>query len=105
MGGGAPGFRDDAPLSADDSQDLILPDDHVLDLVNLDLGSRVLADQDPVPGLDFEGDSLSVVIEASGADRHDLSFLRLLFGRVRTDNSTLDLLLGLDSLDQNAIVK
>src|SRR5437867_10496323 len=103
--GRAPLDRGSSPLSADDSEDLLFADDHVLDIVDLDLGADVLADEDAVARLDVKRNPLPLVVETARSDRHDLPLERLLFGRVGDDDAALHLLLGLDSLDQDTVVE
>src|SRR2546425_1015896 len=103
--GRAPLDRGSSPLSADDSEVLFFADDHVLDIVDLDLGADVLADEDTVAGLDVERNPLAVVVKTTRSDGNDLPLERLLFGRVGDDDAALHLLLGLHSLDQNTVAQ
>src|SRR6266571_4442573 len=104
--GRAPLDRGSSPLSADDSEDLLFADDHVLDIVDLDLGADVLADEDTVARLDVKRNPLPVVVETARSNGHDFPFERLLLGCVGDDDATaLELLLGLDSLDQDTVVE
>src|SRR3989442_7230438 len=103
--GRAPLDRGSSPLSADDSENLFFADDHVLDIVDLDLGADVLADEDTVARLDVKRNPLPVVVETARSDGHDLPLERLLFGRVGDDDAPLHLLLGIDSLDQDTVVE
>ena len=48
---------------------------------------------------------LALVVELAGTDGDDLGLLRLLLGGVGDDDATPDLLLGLETLDQNTIVQ
>src|SRR5713226_6153261 len=103
--GSAPLDRGSSPLSADDSEDLLFADDHVLDIVDLDLGADVLADEDTVARLDVKRNPLPVVVETARSDGDDLPLEGLLLGRVGDDDAALRLLLGLDSLDQDTVVE
>src|SRR2546425_3541414 len=103
--GRAPLDRGSSPLSADDSEDLLFADNHVLDIVDLDLGADVLADEDTVARLDVKRNPLPVVVETARSDCHDLPLERLLFGRVGDDDAALHLLLGLHSLDQDTVAQ
>src|SRR5438034_9282814 len=97
---------DSSPFSsADDSENLFFADDHVLDVVDPDLGAGVLADEHAVAGLDLRCDPLAVVVQSTRSDGHDLPLQRFLLGRVRDDDAALRLLLGLDSLDQHTVVQ
>src|SRR5207245_6980072 len=103
--GRAPLDRGSNPLSADDSENLFFLDDHVLDIVDLDLGADVLANEDTVAGLDVKRNPLTVVVQTASSDGYDLPLERLLLGRVGDDDAALHLLLGLDSLDQDTVVQ
>src|SRR5262245_19874956 len=93
------------PFSADDSEDFVLAHDHVLDLVDLDFGAGVLADQHAIPDLHLEGNALAVLVEAARPDADHFALERFLLRRVRDDDCALDLLLGLDPLHQNPVVQ
>ena len=89
----------------DDGQHLILFHNEVLLAVELDLLARILAEQDPVARFDVEGDPLAVVVHLPVADGNDGALLRLLFGRVR-DNDSADLLFAfLKAADNDAVVQ
>src|SRR5256712_2277029 len=103
--GRAPLDRGSSPLSADDSEDLFFADDHVLDIVDLDFGADVLADEDTVSSLDIKRNPLAVVVQTTRSDGNDLPLERLLFGRVGDDDAALHLLVGLHSLDQDAVAQ
>src|SRR6476619_4241308 len=89
----------------EDSHDVALLHDQVLDAVELDLGAGPLAEQDAVAGLDVERNELAVLIPATRADGDDLAFHRLFLRRVRNDDAALGLLFLRDALDHDAIVK
>src|SRR6266849_1536784 len=103
--GRAPLDRGSNPLSADDSENLFFADDHVLDIVDLDLGADVLADEDTVTRLDVEGNPLPILVKTTRSDGHDLPLERLLLGRVGDDDAALGLLLRLHSLDQDPVAQ
>src|SRR6185437_4119264 len=89
----------------EDSHDVALLHDQVLDAVELDLGAGPLAEQDAVAGLHVERHELAVLIPGARADGDDLAFHRLFLGRVRNDDAALGLAFFLDSLDHDAVVK
>ena len=60
--------------------------------VDLDLGARVLAEQDAVAGLDVERADLAVLEDLAVADGDDLALERLLLGGVGDDDAALGLL-------------
>src|SRR3989454_1347531 len=98
------GMDDDPPL-LENGEDVFLAHDEEFLVVDLDLGARVLPEQDLVAGLHVEGDLLAVVADLSRADGDHLALLRLLLRRVRDDDpAPLDLLL-LQTLDHDSIVQ
>src|SRR5713101_3458502 len=98
-------FIDVESLLLDDREHFVLADDQVLLVVDLDLGAGVLADEDAVPLLDVQGELLAFLVDLALADGHDFGFHRLLFGGVGDDDPTLLGLLGLQSLNENAVVE
>src|SRR5213594_402668 len=90
---------------ADDREYFVLAEDEVLLAVDLDVGPRVLAEEDLVPGLDVEGDLGAVLEDLAVADGDDLALLGLLLGGVGDDDPALDRLLLLDSLDDQTVVQ
>src|SRR6266568_164642 len=91
--------------SADDREYFVLAEDEVLLAVDLDVGARVLAEEDLVSGLDVEGDLGPVLEDLAVADGDDLALLGLLLGGVRNDDPALDRLLLFDTLDDQAVVQ
>src|SRR5256886_8213517 len=79
--------------------------DEVLDAVDFDLGARPFAEQDAVADLDVDRNELAALVAAAGSNGDDLALLRLLLGGVGNDDATSGLRLGIDSLDDNAVVK
>src|SRR6266567_1579316 len=79
--------------------------DEVLDAIDFDLGARPFAEQDAVADLDVDRDQLAGLVAAAGANGDDPALLRLLLGGVGNDDATSGLRLGIDSLDDNAVVK
>src|SRR5512136_1843771 len=75
--------------SLDLRQDLFFAQDHVLDVIDGDFGAAVLADEDPVPFLDLEGNDFAFIIDPALARGDDLGLLGLLFGGVRDDDASL----------------
>src|SRR5579863_692581 len=65
------------------AQHLVLTHDEVLVVVDLDVGTGILAEQDSIAGLHVERNQLPVLVALALADRHHFTLLRLLFGRVR----------------------
>src|SRR6266487_3066952 len=79
--------------------------DEVLDAIDFDLGARPFAEQDTVADLDVDRDELAALVAATGSNGDDLALLWLLLGGVGNDDATSGLRLGIDSLDDNAVMK
>src|ERR1700733_8230815 len=94
-----------AAVRADDGQDLVLAEDHVVVAVDLDLGAGVLAHEDAVALLDVHRRALALVVELARADGDHLGLLRLLLGGVRDDDAPTDLLLLLNALHYDPVVQ
>src|SRR5262245_58402746 len=86
-------------------EDVFLADDQVVFPVERDLAAGVLAEQDLVALLDLERRDLAVVVHLAGAHRDHESLLGLLLGGVGDDDAALGLGLGLEALDQDAVVQ
>src|SRR5215204_1327459 len=89
----------------EDSHDVALLDDEVLDSVELDLGAGPLAEQDAITCLDVGSDQRALLIPGAGADGDNFAFHRLFLGRIRNNDAALGLLFLRDALDHDAIVK
>ena len=68
-------------------------------------GARPFTEQDAIANLDVDRDELAALVAAAGSNGDDLALLRLLLGGVGNDDATSGLRLGIDSLDDNAVVK
>ena len=90
-------------LALDDREDVTSRENEVLDPVVLDFGSAVLRVQDDVADSDIEGNAISVVVDAAGADGDNFAFLGLLFGRVGNNDSRRRDLLSSELLNDDAI--
>src|SRR5258705_2991694 len=97
------GMDDDPPL-LENGEDVFLAHDEEFLVVDLDLGARVLPEQDLVAGLHVERHLLAVVVDLAVADGDDLALLRPFLGRVRDDDPAPFGLLLLQTLDQDPIV-
>src|SRR5438093_4761819 len=96
---------DRGPPLLENGEDVFLAHDEVLFVVDLDLGARVLPEQDLVACLHVEGDLLAVVADLAVAGGDHLALLRLFLGWVRDgDPPSLDLFL-LETLDHDSIVQ
>src|SRR5687767_10816479 len=107
-------FPGEAPLSGflarrfdvgEDAHDVALFHDQVVVAIDLDLGTRPLAEQHALSNLHIDGNELAVLVASARADGNDFALLRLLLDGVRDDDSAGGLFLGGDALDDNAIVK
>src|SRR5262245_61548030 len=89
----------------DDAHDVgLLHDEEVL-AVDLDLGARPFAEQHAVADLDVDGDQLAGLVAAARTHRDDLALGGLFLGGVGNDDAAGGLLLGVDALDDDAVVK
>src|SRR5919106_4882705 len=91
--------------SADDAEQVLFLEDHVLDAAELDLGARPLAVDHLVADLDVERLQAAVLQPLALADSHDLALHGLLLGGVGNDDSGLGLGLGGHGLQQQPIVQ
>src|SRR5262249_34009081 len=89
----------------DDAHDVALLHDQEIFAIDLDLGARPLPEQHAVADPDVDRDQLAGLIPAAGADGEHLALRRLLLGGVGNDDAAFGLLLGIDTLDDNAVVK
>src|SRR5438876_1205370 len=89
----------------DHAHDVALFHDQIFDPVDLDLGARPFAEQDPVSLLQVDRDELAGVVAATWTDGDHLSFRRLLFGGIRNDDSACGLIVGVDARNHDAVVK
>src|SRR5215470_14144398 len=77
----------------------------MFDSVNVDFGTRILAEEDFVVDLDLHGNYLTIFIKFSFPHPNDPTFLRLFFGGVRDNNTPFGLFFFLNSLDDDAVLK
>ena len=82
----------------------LLHDQEIL-AVDLDLGARPLAEQDAVADLEVDRDQLAGLVAATRADGDDFALRGLFLGGVGNDDAAGGLLLGIDALDDDAVVK
>src|SRR6266436_5958092 len=79
--------------------------DEVLDAIDLDLGARPFAEQDAVADLHIQRNQFARLVAATRPYGDDFPLGRFLFGGVRDDDAAGALLLGIDALDDDAVVK
>src|SRR6266516_1647588 len=86
-------------------ENFLLAHDYVVLIVDLDLRSGILPEQDPVARLYVHRFPLPALGLLARAYSDNLALHRLLPGGVGYDDATLDPFLLLDALDQNAVVQ
>ena len=91
--------------SGNDGEHVAGGEDEVLLAGVLHLGAAVLAVDDLVADGDVERDAVAVVVDATRADRQDLALLGLLLGGVRDDQAGGRGLLGVEGLDDDAVLE
>src|SRR5574342_299297 len=103
----APGATplDYSPVLLDDGEHVLFTQDQVLLVVQLDLGTGVLAEENLVARLHIERDLLALVVHLPVPHRDDLALLGLLLRGVRDDDAALLDLLLLLTLDENSVVQ
>src|SRR3954454_20063707 len=82
----------------------LLHDQEIL-AVDLDLGARPLAEQHAVANLDVDRNELAGLVTAARAHRGHFALRRLFLRGVGDDDATSRLLIGGDTLDDDAVVK
>src|SRR5580704_3845420 len=87
------------------AHDVALLHDQELDAVDLDLGSRPLAEQHPVADLEVDRDQLAGLVAPAGPDGDDLALLRLFLRGVGNNDAPGGLLFSVDALDDDTVVK
>src|SRR3984885_10123274 len=92
-------------LLLEDTEDFFFAHDQQFFAVDLDLGARVLAEQNAVAGLDIEREYLALVVRLALADGEDFALLWLLFGGVRDDDAATNALAFFNSPNQNPVVQ
>src|SRR6476469_9654526 len=95
-----------SPLAlANNAQNIAFLHDDQVFTVDLHLRARPFAEQDLVAGLDVQRRDLAVVGASAGTDGDHFTFLRLFLGGVGNDDPARSLLIGLDSADEDAVMK
>src|SRR2546426_1986832 len=90
---------------AENAENVLLLHNQVLLAVQPHLAAGVLAEQDPVPRLDVEGDLLAVLGHLAVSSGDDLALLGLLLGAVRDDDAAVLLVPLLEPLDEEAVME
>src|SRR6267378_2110670 len=86
------------------AHDIALLHDQEFGVVDLDLGARPFAEQDPVTDLEVDRDDPAGFVAPAGTDGDDLALAGLLLGSIGDEDATSGLVLSLDTLDDNTIV-
>src|SRR2546422_6904628 len=89
----------------DDREHVLFLHDQVLLLVHLDLGARVLAEEDPVVRLHVQRDLLAILVHLPVAHCDDLALLGLLLRGVGNDDAALLGILLFLALDEDPVVQ
>src|SRR6476659_3089631 len=87
------------------AHDVALFHDQQLLAVDLDLGARPFAAQHAVADLHVDRGELAGLVAAAGTDGDDLALARLFLRGVGNDDAGGGLFLGIDALDDDAVVK
>src|SRR5512143_3561953 len=96
LGGGA---------ALDHAHDVGLLHNQEILAVDLHFGARPFAEQHGVADFEIDRHQLAVFVAASRADGDDFALRGLLFSGVGNDDATGGLFLGIDALDDDAVVK
>src|SRR5215831_19957021 len=88
----------------ENAHDVALLHDQQFLAVDLDFGARPLAEQHAVANFEIDRDQLAGLVAAAGADGDHFALGGLFLGRVGNDDAASGLLLGLDTLDHDAVV-
>src|SRR6266542_1379021 len=89
----------------DDREHVLFLHDQVLLLVHLDLGARILAEEDAVVGLHVQRDFLAVLVHLPVAHGDDLALLGLLLRGVGNDDAALLGVLLFLALDKDPVMQ
>src|SRR2546427_3144009 len=73
--------------AAQDAQNFLFAHDDELFTIQLDFGSGILAEQDAVALFHIERTNLALFVDLALANRNNLALLRLIFRRIRYDDS------------------
>src|SRR5215471_9429475 len=95
----------DLSLLLDHREDFVFAQNQVLDILDLDLGAGILADQDPIARLDIERRDLAVFVDLALPDGDDLRLHGLFLGGVGDDDSPFADFFLLEPLDEDPIVE
>jgi hypothetical protein len=95
----------DQGLFLDDTQDVLLGQDQVLDIVDLELGAAILSEQHLVASSNIHRNELTSIVAASLAYCQNGALLGALFaGGIRQEDATLGLLFAISGLYNNPVI-
>src|SRR5262249_14818281 len=89
----------------DHAHDIGLLHDQEILTVDLDCGAGPFAEQHGVADLEVDRDQLAAFVAAARAHGDDFALRGLLFRSIGNDDAAGSLFLGIDALDDNAVVK
>src|ERR1700751_762258 len=87
------------------AHDVALLHNQIVDAIDLDLGTGPFAEEHAIAGLQVEGNELSSLVAPAWADGNDLALLGLFLRSVRNYDPAGGFFLGLDTLEDDAIVE
>jgi hypothetical protein len=90
--------------SADFHEDFVFAENQVLLIINGDVVSGVLAEQDAVTDFDVEGDAMAL-FHFAGANGDNFTLVGFLLGRVGDDDSTLRGFFLFQSANQDTVMQ
>ena len=94
-----------AAVLLEHAHDVALLHDQQVLTVDLDLGAGPFAEQHPVADLEVDRDELAGLVAAARSNRDDLALGGLFLRGVGDDDAAGGLCLGIDALDDDAVVK
>src|SRR6266436_5056405 len=86
------------------AHNIALLHDQEFGVVDLDLGARPFAEQDPVTDLEVDRDDPAGFVAPAGTDGDDLALAGLLLSGIGDDDAASGLVFSLDTFDDNTIV-
>src|SRR3979411_2105650 len=94
----------DGAAAFDHAHDVALLHNQEILAVDLHFGARPFAEQHGIADLQIDRDQLAGLVARTWADGDDFALRGLFLGSVGNDDAAGSLFLGIDSLDDNAVV-
>src|SRR5437660_1749144 len=91
--------------TGENSQNFVFFHDQEIFAIELNLGSGILAEQDPVALFYCQGEYLAFIVRAALADGDDFALLRLVFGAIRNDDSATSRFSFFHATHQDAVME